>query len=542
MLGFGTMSRSFLIALLALAFLAAASTGPTGAAVIGTHAVPSAFSPNGDGVRDSTMILWTLTDSAACLVVRVVPSGTTLPPVRRFYLGERPAGVDTLVWNGTDSTGVLLPDRTYNFFVEQLPASCNKDSILSQGQTAVLLDTAVPPAPTIAHGDTSVTRSQFKVQGVAAFADTVALFRDGARFDTTFTAPPGDAAAAYSFDVVLTEGDNRFSVQSWDRAGNVSPQSLDVNVFYLNAPDISGVSAVPATFSPNGDGRADSTRMRLTLDVPTTRLVVEARRGTAPTPGLPDQTEPVAVLYDGPAPAGAQFYTWDGTDSLGTTAADGEYVLVAQAESLLAGGTPVQGTRRSYARVVLDTAPPPPPFISPPPPARSLSSQVTLNVTVSESDSLRIFRDGFLLRTDQVDVTLGPSVSAHPFPLHIGTNLVTLQAIDLAGNLSVVGGPYTVVYETPVGFHAPERFGKGDVFGVNLQSPATSIVIELFTLRGTPVRQLTATGNTTHFELPWDLKDVAGNLVGDGPYMARLLVGYANGTGQETKAAIVVVK
>jgi hypothetical protein len=86
---------------------------------------------------------------------------------------------------------------------------------------------------------------------------------------------------------VLTEGDNRFSVQSWDRAGNVSPQTLDVDVFFLNSPDISGVSAVPSTFSPNADGRADSTRMRLTLDGPTPRLVVEARRGTAPTTGLP---------------------------------------------------------------------------------------------------------------------------------------------------------------------------------------------------------------------------------------------------------------
>jgi hypothetical protein len=108
--------------------------------------------------------------------------------------------------------------------------------------------------------------------------------------------------------------------------------------------------------------------------------------------------------------------------------------------------------------------------------------------------------------------------------------------------VSAVGGPYTIVFDTPLGFHAPEKFGVGDVFGVNLETPANSVVIDLFTLRGTPVRQLTASGSATHYELPWDLKDVAGNVVGDGPYMVRLRVGYANGTGQETKGAIVVVK
>jgi len=541
MLGFGSMPRFFPIALLALAFLATASSGPAGAVVIGVHAVPSAFSPNGDGVRDATKVLWSLTDSAACLRVTIRGSGSNTPIVRRYYLGARAAGADSIVWDGTDSTGVVVPDRTYNVFVHQLPASC-ADSILSEGQAALLLDVTVPPVPRIAQGDTTVTKAAFKIEGIAAFADTVALFRNGSRADTVVTVPPADTAATFSFDVVLIEGDNRFSVQSWDRAGNLSPQTLDVDVFFLNSPDISGVSALPSTFSPNADGRADSTRMRLTLDVPTARLVVEARRGTAPTAGLPDLTTPVAVLYDGPAPAGQQSYPWDGTDSTGTTTTDGEYVLVAYAESLLFDGTPVPGTRRSYVRVVLDTAPPPTPFVAPPPPAHSVRNQVTLDVTLSESDSLRIFRDGVILRTDAVGVTLTPTVSQHAFPLHTGINLVTLQAIDVAGNLSAVGGPYTITYDTPIGFHAPERFGKGDVFGVNLESPATSIVIELFTLRGTPVRQLTATGNTTHFELPWDLKDAAGNFVGDGPYMARLRVGYFNGTGQESKAAIVVVK
>jgi flagellar hook assembly protein FlgD len=541
MLGFGTMPRPILITLIALAFLAAAQARPVGAAVIDLHARPNAFSPNGDGVRDSTTILWTIVGPADCLKLTIFGSGTGGHVVRRIQLGPRPAGPDSIVWDGTDSLGVRAPTQIYNLLLEQILASCDSDSVVSFKQAAVLLDVVNPPLPRIAHEDTSVTKAQFQVQGIAAFADTVVLFRDGARVDTVVTVPP-DSAATFSFDVVLALGDNRFSVQAVDRAGNLSPQSLDVDVFYLNAPDITGVSAIPGTFSPNGDGRADSTRIQLTLDVPTTRLVVEARRGTAPLAGFPDATAPVALLYDGPAPAGTQSFPWDGTDSTGTITTDGEYVLVAQAESLLAGGTPIPGTRRSYVRVVLDTAPPPTPFVSPPPPAHSLRNQVALGVTMSESDSLRIFRDGVLLRTDAVSVSLSPKVSTHQVPLHTGTNLVTLQAIDVAGNLSAVSAAYTVVYDTPLGFHAPEKFGKGDVFGVNLETAASSVVIDLFTLRGTPVRQLSTTASASHYELPWDLKDASGNFVGDGPYLARLRVAYPNGTGAESKAAIVVVK
>jgi hypothetical protein len=127
-------------------------------------------------------------------------------------------------------------------------------------------------------------------------------------------------------------------------------------------------------------------------------------------------------------------------------------------------------------------------------------------------------------------------------PLHAGQNLIQFQAVDEAGNVSALSATYTVDYETPLGFHAPEKFRKGDAFGGNLSCFASSVVIDLYTLRGTPVRQLVATGSASHYELPWDLKDFAGVFVGDGPYLARLRVSYPDGTGTEAKAAIVVVK
>jgi flagellar hook assembly protein FlgD len=537
----GIVPRSFLIALLALPLFAAASFGPAGAIVSNLHVRPNAFSPNADGVRDSTVIVWDLSGSgAACLKLTIAGSGSGGTIVRTFDLGARPGGPDSIAWNGTDSLGAPVPDRLYGIILEERNATC--DTVYSNGQVTVLLDVSVPPVPTYDHGDSTVTRAQFRLDGIAAEADTVALFRDGARVDTVTTLVSTGAAARYTFDVLLTEGDNRFSVQSWDRAENLSPQATDVTVFYLNAPDIGIVSAQPASFSPNGDGRVDSTRMSLTLDEPTTRLVVQARRGLTPAAGAIDVTMPVALLYDGPAPAGPQTYPWDGTDSTGTRTTDGDYVLVAQAESISTAGTPLPSVRKSYARVVLDTVAPPAPVVDPLPRTTSFRTQVELNVLMSGSDSLRISRDGAQLRVDEVDLQLVPTPTLHAVPLHPGTNVITLEAIDRAGNISPVAGPYSVTFEEPLGFHAPERFRKDDAFGVNVSSPATSVVVELFTLRGTPVRQLTATGSATHYELPWDLKDTAGNFVGDGPYVARLRVGFPNGTGSEMRAAIVVVK
>jgi flagellar hook assembly protein FlgD len=235
-------------------------------------------------------------------------------------------------------------------------------------------------------------------------------------------------------------------------------------------------------------------------------------------------------------------FTWDGRDSAGTLAADGAYVFAVHAESLSAAGVPIPATLTRYATFRLDTTAPIAPVIDPVPAAVAIRDLVVLSIRVVESDSIRIYRNGALVGKEAVGLPTGTTTLHVPVQLLSGANTLTVQALDFAGNVSPISAPVTVRFETPIGFHAPERFTTGDVFTVNLGSSGSSIVIDLFTLKGDPVRQLTSTSSATHYELPWDLKDTRGGFVGDGPYVARLRVGYANGVSSETRAAIVVVK
>jgi flagellar hook assembly protein FlgD len=233
---------------------------------------------------------------------------------------------------------------------------------------------------------------------------------------------------------------------------------------------------------------------------------------------------------------------WDGRDSTGTIAPDGSYLFAVHAESLSAEGVPIPATVTRYAPFRLDTTAPPAPVLEPAPPASVIRNLVDLSIRVVESDSVRIFRNGVLVSTEAVGTPSGTRTLTIPVVLVAGSNTFAAQALDFAGNVSPIGSSVTVRFETPIGFHAPERFTTGDAFSVNLGSSARSVAIELFTLRGDPVRQLTSTATATHYELPWDLKDTAGSFVGDGPYVARLRVIYSSGASTESRAAIVVVK
>ena len=533
------MLRSGLAPCVVLLVLLACSTfapRPVAAIVSGLTVRPTAFSPNGDGVRDTTVFRWNIvTNPAACLRLSI----RNIKGQRIFELGARPTGADSLVWDGTDILGVVLPDTLYGVVLEEFTDGC--DTLLSNGQVTVLLDVTPPPIPTYDTPDTLVTRAAFKIQGDAVGADSVALFLGGVPVDTVQTTGAAPALR-YLFDVVLSEGHNSYSVQAWDRAGNFSPQATARDYVYQNTPDIGPVTVVPVVFSPNGDGRSDTTRVSFNLDAATARLNVQVRRGTAPVGGATDFTIPVTTLYDLPANAGPQAFTWDGRDSAGTITSDGAYVFVIRPDSVTTDGTPVPGTRQTFRSVTLDNAPPAAPYVDPVPGTTTFRTQVELTVWSTLADSLRIYRDGVLLRVDEVEPSISPRSSQHVVPLHTGQNQITLQLLDEAGNVSALSATYTVRFDTPIGFHAPEKFRMGDAFGINLSSPASSAVVDLYTLRGTPVRQLVATGSATHYELPWDLKDFTGAFVGDGPYLARLRVTYPNGTGTEAKAAIVVVK
>ncbi|HSL95478.1 MAG TPA: FlgD immunoglobulin-like domain containing protein [Thermoleophilia bacterium] len=75
---------------------------------------PPAFSPNGDGVKDETLLGFTLTRPATTRAVILLDGAA----VRTLELGELAAGVHGVTWEGLDDAGLALASGVYRARVE----------------------------------------------------------------------------------------------------------------------------------------------------------------------------------------------------------------------------------------------------------------------------------------------------------------------------------------------------------------------------------------------------------------------------------------
>jgi flagellar hook assembly protein FlgD len=504
---------------------------PAAASITGFHITPANFSPNGDGVRDLVTVAWFLTDSASDVHIAIQVSGVNDAPVlRHFDLGPRPAGPDSLTWDGRDSSAVLLPDERYAITVSESLATGGAALPLFG---VVVLDDTPPRLPVI---DGAVDSSQVELlrdlSGTANGADSVRVFVDGA-FDTTIVTQSSSVDTVFSFLVTLHPGANLLAVQAKDLAGNISPLTSPVTARYVNAPDLGAVRASPAFFSPNGDAVADTTHLTFDLDAPSSEVIVDIRAGEIPIGGI-DNSTPVAHLLDGPLAAGTTIVAWDGRDSAGTRVPDGLYEFRLTALTFTADGTPFFAPTLNL-QLHLDTTPPGTPVLDPPPPSVSFRATQRLVGSSAGAESVFVDRNG-------TRIAEGGQTFSLEVPLLPDVNVFTLTARDTAGNASLIGATYTVNAETPVGFHANERFRPGDAFVLNLTKPATAIDLSIYTLKGRLVRRLSSLAVNNHYDLEWDGKDDLGLFAGDGPYVARVLITYFDGTRSEAKGAVVLVK
>jgi flagellar hook assembly protein FlgD len=308
-------------------------------------ASPAAFSPNGDGARDTATLKavlsgpdhWAIavSDASGAIVTHFSGTGSTI-------------GV---VWDGRDDAGRRLPDGSYlaSFTATSANGTARPASVALRIDTVrpVISNLTLSPAVISPNGDhlADTARLAFGVnetsrlsltvldaKGVAVRVVTAAATASGARqltWDGKVSSAGSLAAAA--------DGTYSVVVRATDVAGNAATARRVVTVDDTLGHPV----AAPLWLSPNGDDVRDTT----VVSFRTTRsakigLVFAASNGTT-----------VRRVALGRLAAGRHAWSWNAASAGGATVADGAYTCTLTAVN-------AAGTVAVPVRVHVDTAPP----------------------------------------------------------------------------------------------------------------------------------------------------------------------------------------
>jgi spore germination protein YaaH/flagellar hook assembly protein FlgD len=255
------------------------ASGP--APTIGTSPAAIAarsFSPNGDGSKDSLSIGWTNTRALDTLALQVFgPGGSLVGSVS--LPANLAAGPQSATWEGTLG-GTRVPDGSY---VLQLagtsagvPVAWPSASPVTPGQLAAVGITVDTQPPTLSSAALSATRlspnGDGRDEGVTVTGTGSA---DAAGWSLVVTPATGGAAirtlagvgpaAKATWDgraddgSVVADGSYSLTLAVLDAAGNSAKQTWTVVVD--STPPVVGLTATPATISPDGDGTAESAQL-----------------------------------------------------------------------------------------------------------------------------------------------------------------------------------------------------------------------------------------------------------------------------------------
>jgi len=288
------------------------------------------FSPNGDGSRDSLRVRWTATVALDSLTLNVLrPDGT---PVGSVSVPALARGTHGFAWDGRVG-GRRVGDGTYLLqlvgraggAVYRAP-SAMPATAAQIARYGVVVDT-VPPAVAGASASralispnrdgirestalalTAPGATAWTVRIGAGAADPVRTFRgSGGRVAVTWDGRDDAGARA-------PDGDYGATLSACDAAGNCAVRTLAVRVD-TTPPSVVAL-ALPGTFSPDGDGDADTATLSWASSEPAGGTVsvwhgrTLVRRWSVPA-----------------GPVGS--VAWDGRSGAGRAVADGRYTLRA---------------------------------------------------------------------------------------------------------------------------------------------------------------------------------------------------------------------
>ncbi|MCX6364909.1 MAG: N-acetylmuramoyl-L-alanine amidase [Actinobacteria bacterium] len=390
-------------------------------------ATPERFSPNGDGAVDDTVLSLSLTKDASWSVELRDVGGTRLGS----YSGE--GAFAEVTWPGTDADGHQYADGVYTAVVAASAALGNA----TPKAVKVIIDTVAPelteagirPGVFSPNGDGYDDTAKVRYVPSENCAIRVAIIDADGQVRRRLTDWHSQSVAAHSavWDgqvadggklVAAAEGEYKFSIECRDAAGNVSRRGVKIALDRtLGFP-----TAVPQTFSPNGDGVSDSTMLGFTLTrSAAVGLVVKVDGKTVRAFELGSlDAGPHSAVWDGAGGAGEPLgssrpsFSVTAESSLGASSVGGELVidLYRPRLSAAAAQTVSLGSAARLGCTAQD----------------SFSATVDLSYTIIDAAGATV------AAASRGQVVTGTAITWTWKPPAVGVYTVTYTATDLGGN------------------------------------------------------------------------------------------------------------
>lgn|GEM_PF-3048908 len=477
---------------------------------------PAAFSPNGDGVSDSTVVSFTTSSEAKSvrLFIDVVDASEDTVAVLADG-GEYGTGETEFTWDGFMTGGAPAPEGVYQFVIvaaddhyttPPFSASARLDVTPPHFTTYIHPNPYTPDLP-LADSLLTVELSVTQAEGGDLITATISI-REPPETLCTHSLAPADSTYICEWDGRQSDdGLYDIYVRSSDHAGNSMEAYYEVDLdveapaISIESPAESFLNYIPAAYWVTATDRNGVDSLKVRFYAGSEYMV----------PGGYPQAE---CCYDWP-------------ESLRI---EDEFLL----ECVALDGVGRWGS--SFRSVLVDTTTPERPVIEALP-EKVGTAALAVEGTGTAGDSVMVYVNGALKKRAKISAAGSWSVT---LTLDLGVNTIHAVSSDLAGNVSQPSDTVQVEYTEATGIYVPEEFTGDSTIEINLAREASRIVIRILSLEGSYITAITEDNPDLYNEIDWDLTDAGGKQVKNGIYVLVIEVAYPDGGSEIDKKAVIV--
>jgi flagellar hook assembly protein FlgD len=482
----------------------------------------SAFSPDGDGNQESTTVSYSISEDSPALSIVVFEDDSVTVVDTLVAPGAASAGSYTVVWHGTYSGGGAVPEGLY------LVALAAQGTALPD--TSITLPVAVdntPPAIQIllsepgiyapglegtpqVYGVTFIVSGSSATYGIPSLADQLAL---------DITAPNGADVQPDTFISIVPkfEGVDGTYELRWD-ANLMQTVSDGYYQIDFTVTDQAGHAAMTAD-RPKVDKDVPKVRFTNVADGDNLIVVPDSLYGWAwDLSGIDSlyvkysDTTQYNYITDTAAIDDTTFFAVPLADSL---AAEGSYRIRIRAKDAVTVDIGRVSTPSLSIRV--DRSAPAAPTLEPFDGAWRTPTFTLRGDWTDDPDLIRIHKNG--VQIDSVFTILKQSL-VHDVTLDPGVNVLSVTAVDGAGNESPHSNQVRVEFDNESGLYIPAPFYSNDKFQLNLARAAAAATLRIYDMAGDLVVVLNQPLPAQNYVFVWDGLNGDGTNVKRGPLVA----------------------